>query len=62
MIVQWMKPLTYRQENLEAFLNTKDFSSYSPAELLLRVGNAYATAKRNYINMMREYSYVHGDL
>lgn len=62
MIVQWMKPYTYRQENLENVLNTKDFSTYSPSELLMRIGNAYAAVKKDFINMIREYSYNHGDL
>lgn len=62
MLVQWMKPFTYRQENLENVLNTKDFSTYSPAELLLRISSAYASARKDFTNMMREYSYNHGDL
>lgn len=62
MLEQWMKPYVYRQENLENTLNTKDFSTYSPAELLLRVGNAYAKVQKDYTNMIREYSYNHGDL
>lgn len=62
MLVQWMKPFVYKQENLESVLNTRDFTTYSPAELLMRIGNAYATAKSDFINMVREYSYNHGDL
>ena len=62
MIVQWMKPFAYRQESLESVLNTKDFTTYSPAELLLRVRDAYSAAQRDFTNMMREYSYNHGDL
>lgn len=62
MVVQWFKPYVNRQELLENILNTKDFSTYSPAELLLRVGNAYAKAQKDYTNMIREYSYNHGDL
>lgn len=62
MLVQWMKPFTYKQENLESVLNTKDFTTYSPAELLMRIGNAYAAARKDFTNMMREYSYNHGDL
>lgn len=62
MLEQWMKPYVYRQENLENVLNTRDFSTYSPAELLLRIGNAYAKVQRDYTNMIREYSYSHGDL
>lgn len=62
MLVQWMKPYTYKQENLESILNTRDFTTYSPAELLLRISDAYKSAQKIYTNMMREYSYNHGDL
>ena len=53
MLVQWMKPYTYKQESLESVLNTKDFTTYSPAELLMRIGNAYAAARKDFTNMMR---------
>ena len=62
MVMHWMKPYLYKQELLEMSLNTRDFTSYSPAELLRRVGEAYANVKRDYTQMIREYSYNHGDL
>lgn len=62
MLVQWLKPYVYKQELLENALNTADFTTYSPAELLLRVGNAYAKAQKDYTQMVREYSCNHGDL
>lgn len=62
MVVQWLKPYIYQQENLQNALNTRDFTTYSPAELLMRIGNAYEKAKKDYIQMIREYSYNHGDL
>lgn len=62
MLLQWMKPFVYRQENLENVLNTRDFTSYSPAELLMRIGNAYSEVKKDYTQMIREYSFNHGDL
>lgn len=62
MLVQWMKPFVYRQENLEMYLNTKDFTAYSPSELLLRIGGAYAKVQKDYTQMVREYSYNHGEL
>ena len=62
MLVQWMKPYVYRQENLENQMNTKDFTTYSASGLLLRIGDTYRAVKRDYTNMMREYSYNHGDL
>lgn len=62
MVVQWLKQYLYNQELLQNVLNTKDFTSYSPAELLMRVGNAYNKAQKDYTQMIREYSYNHGDL
>ena len=62
MIVQWLKPYAYKSENLEAVLNTSDYTSYSPAELLLRITNAYKMAQRDYRNMVVDYSYNHGDI
>ncbi len=62
MLVQWMKPYTYKQENLELVLNTRDFTTYSPAELLNRISTAYAKAQKDFVSMVREYSYNHGDL
>ena len=62
MVVQWLKPYINSQELLQNVLNTRDFTMYSPAELLLRVGNAYKQAQKDYTQMVREYSYNTGDL
>lgn len=62
MVVQWLKPYVYKQELLENAINTRDFTTYSPAELLMRVGNAYRRAQKDYTQMMRDYSYSNGDL
>ena len=62
MVVQWLKPYVYQQELLQNVMNTRDYSLYSPAELLMRVGNAYTKAQKDYTQMIREYSYNHGDL
>ena len=62
MLVQWMKPYMYKQENLENMLNTTDYSAYSPAELLKRVHNAYDMCKKDFTKKIRDYSYDHGDL
>lgn len=62
MLVQWMKPYMYKQENYENFINTTDYSTYSPAELLYRITSAYRACKKDFENMMKEYSYNHGDL
>ena len=62
MLVQWMKPYMHKQENFENVLNTTDYSAYSPAELLYRTTEAYKMCKKSFENMMKEYSYNHGDL
>ncbi len=62
MLVQWMKPYVYKQENYENMLNTTDYSSYSPAELLNRIVSAYKMCQSDFSNMMKEYSYNHGEL
>lgn len=62
MVMQWMRPFLYRQENLENLMNTRDFTLYSPANLLLRIGEAYKNVSKEYTQMIREYSYNHADL
>ena len=62
MVVQWFKPYIYQQELLQNMMNTRDYTMYSPAELLLRVGNAYKQVQKDYTQMIREYSYNLGDL
>lgn len=62
MLVQWMKPFLYHQDNLYGVLNTKDFTTYSRAELLMRIGNAHTSARKDFLRLMRDYSYNHGDL
>lgn len=62
MVRQWLKIYLNKQELLEMGLNTRDFTAYSPAELLRRVGDAYDRVRKEYTQMIREYSYTHGDL
>lgn len=62
MVVQWLQPYVYKSENLENILNTADYSVYSPAELLLRVREVYQMAQKEFKNMIKDYSYDHGDL
>ena len=62
MIVQWLKPYVYKQELLENALSTRDYSVYSPAELLKRVSDAYAKAQSDYKQAIMDYSYNKGEL
>ena len=61
MVVQWLKPYVYRQEMLELVLNTKDYTTYSSSELLLRVGGAYQKAQNDFKQMVFAYTYDHRD-
>lgn len=62
MVVQWLKPFLYQQELLENVLNSRDWTQYSPAGLLLRIGSTHRRAQKDYTQMIREYSYNHNDL
>lgn len=62
MVVQWLKPFYRNQELLENAMTTRDYEQYSTGNLLQRVGGAYEQTKSEYIQEIREYSYVHGDL
>ncbi len=62
MVAEWMHQFVYKQELLQNVVNTRDFTLYSPAELVYRIGNAYTKVQNDYKQMIREYSYNHGDL
>lgn len=62
MVVAWLKPYIYKQQLLSNVLNTRDFSVYSPAELLKQVRATYEKAQKDFIQMIREYSFNHGNL
>ena len=62
MVVQWMAPYVNKQELLQHNINTRDFTTYSTAELLKAVRSAYKQAKKDFVQAIREYSYNHGKL
>lgn len=62
MVMHWMKPYLYKQELLENALNTRDFTTYSPAHLLEKVGDAYRATEQRFVQMIREYSYNNSTL
>lgn len=62
MVVQWIETYLNKQELYENAISTRDYSLYSPAELLRRVGSAYDRARRNYKQKIYDYSFNHGDL
>jgi len=60
MIVEWLKPKLYSLENLRNVLNTKDFTQFSPANLLDKIQATYKEAKLESKRMMNNYSHYHG--
>lgn len=62
MLVQWMKPYVNRSDSYENLLSTRDYTVHSPSELIKAMRADYTDTRRAFMNMMREYSYNHGDL
>lgn len=62
MIEQWLKPYANNAENMENIINTADYSSYSPAELLKQTRAAHEDAKNSFKAMINDYTFAHGDL
>lgn len=62
MVVYWLKPYVNNIENLRNNLSTKDFSIFSPANLLEKIGNRYENARKNARSLTNEYSYIIADM
>ena len=62
MTVFWLQPYVNNIENLRNNLSTKDFSVFSPANLLEKVGNRYDIARKQARSLTNEYSYIIADM
>jgi hypothetical protein len=62
MTVVWLKPYVNNIENLRNNLSTKDFSSFSPANLLDKIGDRYEKSRKYAKSITNEYSYVIADM
>lgn len=62
MVFYWFKQFMFAEENLKNQLNTVDFSTYSPAELLKQVKLAYDQCGKRFTERLHRYTYDHGDL
>lgn len=56
----WIKPRVLNTDNLHNVMNTKDFTSFSPAELLLRLNETKKSLYKDFRNAAIEYSYLGG--
>lgn len=62
MTVVWLKPYVNNIENLRNNLSTKDFSLFSPANLLDKIGDRYDKSRKYAKSITNEYSYVIADM
>ena len=58
MIVEWLKPYLFSVDNLENVMTTKDWSMYSPANLLKEIQSVYDAARLEAKRMMTNYTYT----
>ena len=62
MTVFWLQPYVNNIENLRNSLSTKDFSTFSPANLLEKIEARFNNATRNSRSLTNEYSYIVADM
>lgn len=58
MIVEWLKPYLFSVDNLENLMTTKDWSEYSPANLLRQIRETYDLARLESKKMVKNYTYT----
>lgn len=62
MTVFWLEPFVNNIENLRNSLSTKDFSVFSPANLLEKIGDRYDKSYKRARSITNEYSYFIADM
>ena len=62
MIYFWITPYVNNNDNLRNILNTKDFSTYSPANLVNAIANLQKNSKKEALSLQSIYSIVNGDV
>lgn len=61
MLVEWLKPKVLFTDNLSNVLNTKDFSQYSPANMLKELRETLSYLKKNARTLVNNYSFAHSE-
>lgn len=62
MVLEWLLPTLNDIDNLHNRINTKEFTSISPANMLLAIKDVYESTRKHVMSRMSRYSYMHGDL
>lgn len=58
MAEAWLKPYVNNADLLRLHMNTKDFNTTSPANLVEKIGARYDEARRRARSLRNEYTYV----
>lgn len=62
MVVAWLKPYINNAELLRLHMNTKDFNTTSPANLLEKIGIRFDEARKRARSLRNEHTYVVNDV
>lgn len=62
MLVEWLKPKLLNTENLQNALSTKDFSLFSPANLLNSIRETMTNIRKEAKSLINNYSFHHADM
>ena len=62
MVEAWCKPRLYNLDLLRNKLSTKDFTTFSPANLLDKVREVYEQSHKRARSMINEYSFRENDI
>lgn len=62
MVEAWLKPMRNNLDLLRNALSTKDFTTFSPANLLDKVNDTYSMAHANFLSRIKEYSFIRNDV
>lgn len=61
MICEWLKPYLYSSELLRERLSTKDYSEYSPANLIDKINTVYKDTTKSSRLLAVDYTYSNRD-
>ena len=62
MVEAWCKPRLYNLDLLRNKLSTKDFTTFSPANLLDKIREVYEQSHKRARSMINEYSFRENDI
>lgn len=64
MVIRWLKSFLFSGDSLDIgnFVQTKDFSPYSPSNFLNSLQGLYNSTRLSYKQLVNEFSYNHAEL